>query len=57
MAAAKHYRRARKDLDALATPAKRTIHPQYPAKPTDDHADDDATFIPDVGSPTAVAAR
>jgi pyruvate dehydrogenase (quinone) len=56
-AAVKHYRRARKDLDALATPSKRTIHPQYLAKLIDDHSDDDAIFIPDVGSPTVWAAR
>src|SRR5690606_15171958 len=56
-AALKHYRRARKDLDALATPSKRTIHPQYLAKLIDDHASDDAIFIPDVGSPTVWAAR
>ena len=56
-AAVKHYRRARKDLDALATPSKRTIHPQYLAKLIDDHASDDAIFIPDVGSPTVWAAR
>ena len=31
---------------------KRTIHPQYLAKLIDDHADPDAIFIPDVGSPT-----
>jgi len=56
-ASVKHYRRARKDLDDLATPSKRTIHPQYLAKLIDDHADDDAIFIPDVGSPTVWAAR
>jgi len=56
-AAVKHYRRARKDLDSLATPSKRTIHPQYLAKLINDHADDNAIFIPDVGSPTVWAAR
>jgi len=56
-AAVKHYQRARKDLDDLATPSKRTIHPQYLAKLIDDHADPDAIFIPDVGSPTVWAAR
>jgi len=56
-AAVKHYQRARKDLDDLATPSKRTIHPQYLAKLIDDHADSDAIFIPDVGSPTVWAAR
>ena len=56
-AAVKHYHRTRKDLDDLATPSKRTIHPQYLAKLIDDHADPDAIFIPDVGSPTVWAAR
>ncbi|MGO1266771.1 MAG: ubiquinone-dependent pyruvate dehydrogenase [Microbacterium gubbeenense] len=56
-AAVKHYQRTRKDLDDLATPSKRTIHPQYLAKLIDDHADPDAIFIPDVGSPTVWAAR
>lgn len=56
-AAVKHYQRARKDLDDLATPSKRTIHPQYLAKLIDDHADPDAIFIPDVGSPAVWAAR
>ncbi|MGI6877790.1 ubiquinone-dependent pyruvate dehydrogenase [Microbacterium sp. gxy059] len=56
-AARKHYRRARKDLDGLATPSKRTIHPQYLARLIDEHAADDAVFLPDVGSPTVWAAR
>lgn len=55
--ATKHYRRVRKDLDDLATPSKRTIHPQYLARLIDEGADDDAIFIPDVGSPAVWAAR
>lgn len=53
----KHYRSTRKDLDSLATPSKRTIHPQYLAALIDQHADDDAVFIPDVGSPVVWACR
>lgn len=56
-AATKHYRRVRKDLDDLATPSKRTIHPQYLARLIDEAADDDAIFLPDVGSPAVWAAR
>ncbi|MDO4239784.1 ubiquinone-dependent pyruvate dehydrogenase [Micrococcus sp.] len=51
------YARTRKDLDDLATPSKRTIHPQYVARLLDELADDDAVFIPDVGSPVVWAAR
>lgn len=53
----KHYRRARKDLDSLASPSKRTIHPQYLARLIDEQADDDAVFLPDVGSPVVWASR
>ncbi|MDN6667042.1 MAG: ubiquinone-dependent pyruvate dehydrogenase [Brevibacterium sp.] len=53
----KHYEKARKELDELATPSKRTIHPQYLARLIDEMADDDAVFIPDVGSPVVWAAR
>lgn len=58
-ASTKHYAKARKDLDELATNDKnRTpIHPQYVAKLVSDLATDDAVFIPDVGSPTVWAAR
>lgn len=54
-----HYRRARKDLDALANNDgnKRPIHPQYVAKLLNDNATDDAVFIPDVGSPVVWASR
>lgn len=55
----KHYAKARKGLDELATNDRnRTpIHPQYVAKLVSDLATDDAVFIPDVGSPTVWAAR
>ncbi|GAA4282923.1 ubiquinone-dependent pyruvate dehydrogenase [Brevibacterium daeguense] len=53
----KHYRRTRKDLDELATPSPRTIHPQYLTRLIDEGAAEDAVFIPDVGSPVTWAAR
>ena len=55
----KHYGRTRKDLDDLAVPAKRrrAIHPQYVARMLDELANDDAVFIPDVGSPVVYASR
>ncbi|MCF2573389.1 ubiquinone-dependent pyruvate dehydrogenase [Brevibacterium sp. UCMA 11754] len=53
----KHYGKTRKDLDELATPSKRTIHPQYLTRLIDEMADDDAVFVPDVGSPVVWAAR
>ncbi|WP_282852308.1 ubiquinone-dependent pyruvate dehydrogenase [Gulosibacter sediminis] len=55
----KHYERTRKRLDELAVPSrgKRPIHPQYVASVLDELADDDAVFIPDVGSPVVYAAR
>lgn len=55
--ATKHYGKTRRDLDSLATPSKRTIHPQYLTRLIDDAADDDAVFIPDVGSPVVWACR
>lgn len=55
----KHYRKTREKLDDLATPSKRgrPIHPQYLARLLDEHAAEDAVFIPDVGSPVIYAAR
>ena len=55
----KHYTRTRKDLDELAEPSKRetAVHPQYLMRLLDEAADDDAVFIPDVGSPVVWAAR
>ncbi|MBL3687632.1 ubiquinone-dependent pyruvate dehydrogenase [Leucobacter zeae] len=54
-----HYRKTRKRLDELATPAGRgkPIHPQYVARLVDELASEDAVFIPDVGSPVVWAAR
>lgn len=53
----KHYQKTRKGLDSLASPSKRTIHPQYLARLVDEAAVDDAVFIPDVGSPVIWACR
>jgi len=54
-----HYRRARKDLDDLATAGsgKPPIHPQYVVRMLDEVAADDAIFSCDVGTPTVWAAR
>jgi pyruvate dehydrogenase (quinone) len=57
--ATQHYRKARKDLDALAagSTGKRLIHPQQIAKAISDHAAADAIFTCDVGLPAVWAAR
>ncbi|RKW69784.1 ubiquinone-dependent pyruvate dehydrogenase [Galactobacter caseinivorans] len=57
--AQKHYRKTREKLDELAVPARKgaALHPQYVAKRIDALADEDAVFIPDVGSPVVYAAR
>ena len=54
-----HYRKARKDLDELAsgTPGRKPIHPQYVARMIDEVAAADAIFTCDVGTPTIWAAR
>jgi len=54
-----HYRKARKDLDELATgePGKKPIHPQYVVRVLDELAAKDAIFSCDVGTPTIWAAR
>lgn len=54
-----HYKKTRKRLDELATPTPKgkAIHPQYVARLVNELADDDAAFIPDVGSPVVWAAR
>ena len=54
-----HYRKARKDLDELATgtPGRKPIHPQYVARMIDETAATDAIFTCDVGTPTIWAAR
>ena len=57
--ATQHYRKARKDLDALAagSTGKHLIHPQPIAKAISDQAAADAVFTCDVGLPTVWAAR
>jgi pyruvate dehydrogenase (quinone) len=57
--AQRHYAKARRQLDELATgtPGKRLIHPQQIAKAISDWATDDAVFTCDVGLPTVWAAR
>ncbi len=54
-----HYQKTRRKLDELATPSRpgNPIHPQYLARLVDQVADDDAVFIPDVGSPVIWASR
>lgn len=54
-----HYRKARKDLDELASgaPGRKLIHPQYVARMIDEVAAADAIFTCDVGTPTIWAAR
>lgn len=55
--AVEHYTKTRRRLDDLATPSRRTIHPQYLARLIDERAAADAVFLPDVGSPVIWAAR
>ncbi|HEY3598748.1 MAG TPA: ubiquinone-dependent pyruvate dehydrogenase [Paraburkholderia sp.] len=57
--AQQHYRKARKELDALAQESTRAslIHPQQVAKALSDQAADDAIFTCDVGLPTVWGAR
>ena len=57
--ATQHYRKARKDLDALAagSTGQRLIHPQQIAKAISDQAAADAVFTCDVGLPTVWGAR
>jgi pyruvate dehydrogenase (quinone) len=54
-----HYRRSRRDLDALAVgkPGTSPIHPQYLAREIDAAAARDAIFTVDVGETTVWAAR
>lgn len=54
-----HYLETRKALDDLAIDDhnRSPIHPQYLARMVSDLANEDAVFIPDVGSPTGWAAR
>ncbi|HMI19021.1 MAG TPA: thiamine pyrophosphate-dependent enzyme, partial [Sphingomonas sp.] len=53
------YRKARKDLDALAEsgPNSKQIHPQYVTRVVSELAAEDAIFTCDVGTPVAWAAR
>ncbi|MFZ0500491.1 MAG: ubiquinone-dependent pyruvate dehydrogenase [Steroidobacteraceae bacterium] len=57
--AQRHYAKARRDLDELATakPGARLIHPQQVARAISHRAADDAVFTCDVGLPTVWAAR
>ncbi|WP_299810497.1 ubiquinone-dependent pyruvate dehydrogenase [uncultured Roseibium sp.] len=57
--AREHYASARKGLDDLAFPGKsdRFIHPQHLTRLLSEHAEDDAIFTADVGTPTVWAAR
>jgi len=57
--ARKHYAKTRAKLDDLAVPAgkHKPLHPQYVARALDRLADQDAVFIPDVGSPVVWASR
>ena len=57
--AQQHYRKARKQLDELATgkTGGRLIHPQQVVKAINDRAASDAIFTCDVGLPTVWAAR
>lgn len=54
-----HYKKARENLDDLATPRKgdKPLHPQYLTARVSALADDDAVFTADVGTPTVWAAR
>jgi pyruvate dehydrogenase (quinone) len=57
-ASLEHYRKARKDLDELASgSSKGPIHPQYVVRMLDELASKDAIFSCDVGTPTVWAAR
>ncbi|HVJ54179.1 MAG TPA: ubiquinone-dependent pyruvate dehydrogenase [Aliidongia sp.] len=54
-----HYKKARRDLDALAEsgPDSGVIHPQYVTRLVSELAADDAIFTCDVGTPIAWTAR
>jgi pyruvate dehydrogenase (quinone) len=55
----RHYSKARVGLDELAVGNhnRAPIHPQFVAKTVDEVADEDAVFLPDVGTPVVWAAR
>ncbi|MFZ5965025.1 ubiquinone-dependent pyruvate dehydrogenase [Thalassococcus sp. BH17M4-6] len=54
-----HYANARRDLDDLATPAKRgkPLHPQYVYSVVNEVASENAVFTVDVGTPAIWSAR
>ncbi|MFD1712874.1 ubiquinone-dependent pyruvate dehydrogenase [Amnibacterium flavum] len=52
-----HYRRTRKELDSLEKQGRGPIHPQHLTHLIDELADDDAIFVPDVGTPVIWASR
>ena len=58
-AATAHYRKSRRDLDALAesSPGSTIIHPQYVTRLVSELAAEDAVFTCDVGTPIIWAAR
>ncbi|MDB6147112.1 MAG: hypothetical protein JWO45_776 [Spartobacteria bacterium] len=57
--ALEHYRKARKELDELATPErdKKGSHPQFVTRVLNELAAPDAIFTCDVGTPTIWASR
>ncbi|QRN04902.1 ubiquinone-dependent pyruvate dehydrogenase [Legionella sp. MW5194] len=57
--AVSHYKKARRDLDALANynPGKKVIHPQFLTRLINEEAHVDTIFTCDVGTPTVWAAR
>lgn len=52
-----HYKKARADLNKLASPKKDKLHPQYLARLINEQATEDAIFTCDVGTPTVWSAR
>ena len=52
-----HYRRTRRQLDGLERQGPGAIHPQHLTHLIDELADDDAVFLPDVGTPVIWACR
>jgi len=53
-----HYRRTRERFDALEqSDGDGPLHPQFVTRVLDELADDDAVFLPDVGTPVVWACR
>ena len=52
-----HYRRTRAQLDDLEKQGPGPIHPQHLTHLIDELADEDAVFLPDVGTPVIWASR